>query len=247
MLCTLLHLLVVTECFQAASTTRIGRNSFRLHDLITAEDKDFDGDDGRGGVRLAEESVVKVTGTIKHKPGTAEPYLDALIRYKSIEAVQESVVLKVLGDLGGKILCAGSGTELYSDPREGSTGEIRLAPLAAVKDALIGTGTAMQTARLVINFCGGDDAQVLELSQATEQMVLALEVSTKTKISFNSVSHETFPLGSSAVTVVSLFYEDEPEGLKGVEKAIAQGEVYFRDGRYWTVLEGENESSGSIA
>ena len=226
------------QLLQYSSQRRI-----QLYGVIRPESVDFDFDVGQGGVRLAEESVIKIAGKVTHKPGNADPTISELLRYTQLTSVNEQTAMTLMNQMGASILAAGRGTELYKDP--GSTTEqiILHAPTEAVRDALIGAKSAMQSSTIVINFCGGEDAQVLEVLPAIKKMVLDLDVATKAKISFNSISHSTFPLGSSAVTVVSLPQSDESSddttksnSLSSVEQAIATGEVYFRDGIFYTLL-----------
>ena len=95
----------------------------------------------------------------------------------------------------------------------------------------------MEFSRIVVNFCGGDDLQVLEVLNAVREMVLDLDIKTKCDISFHSISHSTFPMGEAFVTVVGLGEESLSGGLAGAAKAAADGEVYFFNGKYWTVSE----------
>jgi hypothetical protein len=205
--------------------------------VIQAEDDDFVFDVGAGGVRLAMESVIKVAGTVKHKPGKAEPQISDLIRYTKLTHVKDAEVKESLKRLGATIVCNGIGKEGYKDPGSGTEAVVVLAPADAVRDALVGAGSAMAAGTLVLNFAGSDDLQVLEVLDATEKIVLMLDAATKAKITFNSISSSEFAFGTSALTVVGLPEETSTGGLRGLDKAIACGEIYFRDGKYWTVVE----------
>lgn len=237
----LLCLLIAAECnaFQIAtpSVTTTRRSPSSLNAVIRPESVDFDFDVGQGGVRLAEESVIKLAGKVVHKPGSADPSIKELIRYTCLVPVDEKVVMAALAKSGATIVATGRGAELYKDPGDTAQDVVIYAPLDAVRDSLAGAGSAMQADLVVINFCGGDDAQVLEVLSAIKQLVLALDVATKAKVTFNSISHTTFPKGSSAVTVAVLPEGASTGGLEGVERAIAGGEVYFRDGNYYTLVE----------
>ena len=224
----------------------VGRSISSLFGVIRPESVDFDFDVGQGGVRLAQESVIKITGTVTHKPGNAEPKISTLVRYKRVQKISsDQIVVNTLQQIGGTIIAAGRGTELYRDPGTTTEQIILYAPIEAVKDSLIGAKSAMQSSNLIINFCSGDDAQVLEVLSAIKKIVLDLDIATKTKISFNSISHATFPLGTSAVTVIAV-----PETVANaatdnmmdtVEHKIIQsllsGEIYFRDGIFYTLIE----------
>ena len=237
------------SCIDAFSAVRLQktlteRSTPLLFGVIRPESVDFDFDVGQGGVQLAEESVVKITGTVTHKPGNAEPNISNLLRYKQIQTVKnDQVVVNTLQQIGGTIIAAGRGAELYKDPGEATEQVILQAPIEAVKDSLIGAKSAMQCTNLIINFCSGDDAQVLEVLSAIKKMVLDLDIATKTKISFNSISHSTFPMSTTAVTVISIPETVDSVGgsdgsLDGkIIQAVSSGEIYFRDGIFYTLLE----------
>ena len=214
--------------------------------VIRPESVDFDFDIGQGGVRLAQESVIKITGSVAHKPGSAEPKITNLLRYKQVQTVEnDQIVVNTLQQIGGTIIAAGRGAELYKDPGTATEQVILYAPIEAVKDSLIGAKSAMQCTNLIINFCSGDDTQVLEVLSAIKRMVLDLDIATKTKISFNSISHSSFPMGTSAVTIISVpeTVESEKDNESNdqdddkIMQAIASGEIYFRDGIFYTLLE----------
>lgn len=201
--------------------------------VISADEVDFKFDTGLGGVRLAQESAVKLTGTVKHKPGSATPKVKDLIRYTGLTPVDNS---DVLSSDSIKIITTGIGKEDYRDPGETTEMVVKLAPLDAVRDSLNAAGSAMEYPRLVINLAGGDDLQVLEVTEAVRLMVLDLDIKTKCDISFNSLSHSSLPRGIATITVVGLVGEESNAGgLEGAAKSVANGEVYFYDEKYWTV------------
>ena len=219
-----------------------------LFSVIRPDETDFTFDEGSGGVRLAEESVIQVLGQVKHGPGKADPALSDLRRYRSLTSLDEATVTRGLSGSAGKILGTGRGTELYKDPGETVLTETTLAPLDAVRDCLMGVASCQDYSRLVINFCGGGDAQVLEVLAAIKELVLDLDAKTKAQIDFHSISHSSIDSGRSYVTVVGLNTEPDKEeetdgdtgggGLRtGVERSLAEGQVYFADGQYWTVTE----------
>jgi hypothetical protein len=219
------------RAFQPAHRTFRGEHVRPLGAVITADDTDFDLDVGRGGVRLAEESVIKITGNIKHAPGKAEPQVKDLLRYTELTLVNEADLPKE----NFKIIATGRGKELYKDPGETTEKIIIYGPLDAVRDALSAAGAASDCARIVINFAGGDDLQVLEVLEAAEKLVLGLDAVTKAIITFNSMSHGSLPLSQTTITIVGLGEENTSGGLTGAQKSLSNGEVYFVDGKYWTV------------
>lgn len=208
-----------------------------LFSIIKADESDFDFDIGQGGVRLAMESVIKLFGSVKHAPGKAESSLKQLTRFKSLTPIKETTLQSTLNKLGATIICSGAGKEDYKNPGEGTEAIVVLAPMDAVRDALTGAGSAMNAETIVLNFAGGDDVQVLEVLEAAKQIVLMLDIATKAKVLFNSISTSEFPLGTSSLTVIGLPEGASTGGLEGVENAIATGEIYFCQGQYWTLLQ----------
>jgi hypothetical protein len=249
----------ITTCYPSAwKTTSSALASTITTSVIYADDMDFQFDVGQGGVRLAQESAVKVSGTVQHKPGSAKPKVTDLIRYTQVREVPDfdaaSSSSSSSTKFGATVVCTGRGKELYQDP--GSTAEsvIVLAPADAARDSLAGAGSAMEAKKVVINFMGGDGLQVLEVLDAIRQLVLMLDVNTKSKIYFNSLSHSTCPAGTSTVTVMAFNSNDDDDDdseegeedgevktkkktLFGIDKALAAGEVYFCGGKWYTVTD----------
>jgi len=192
-------------------------------------------DEGQGGVRLAEESAVKITGIVKHKPGKADPNLSDLVRYKQLVEVDEAAVKQA----GFRIVTTGRGKEVYQDPGETVEAVVFMSPVEAAKDALTAAGSVKDSSKLVFNFLGGNDLQLLEVLDAMDFMITdALDVNTKAKIAFNSLSYKEFPDEQSTLTLVAFDGEEGGEGT-GVEA----GEVYFRDGKWYTTSEGDIDTA----
>jgi len=219
-------------------TATDNRFAWELHNVIEAQTADMaPAEEGLGGVKLAKESAIKIVGEINHKPGKSESLPEELLRYNNLLTVDESTVKGVLEKGGSTILCSGQGVEDYKDPGETTNKEVFYAPVEACKDAITNAASAMEAETLVFNFLGGDDMMTGEVMEAGNELVLALDIPTKTKVLFNSLSHTTIPKGTCTVTVVSVGATDD--SLSGVEKAVAQGEVYSRDGTWYTVEEGD--------
>lgn len=213
--------------------------SWELNDIIEAQTTDFvENDEGPGGVKLAKESAIKIVGDIQHKPGKAESLPRDLVRYNNLKTVEEPMVQNVLKTVGSTILCSGQGVELYKDPGQTTVKNVNYAPIEAIKDAITNAASAMESDTLVFNFLGGDDLMLGEVMDAGSELVLNLDIPTKTKISFNSLSHKTIPKGTCTVTVVSVGSQSNGS-LSGVEKAVALGEVYTRDGTWFAVEESD--------
>eukprot|EP00977_Amphora_coffeiformis_P003671 scaffold710_cov171-Amphora_coffeaeformis.AAC.40 len=229
--------------FQLAAPLRVGTS---LHStsadgkpvstVISPDDVDFQFDTGLGGVRLAQESYIKLNGTIKHKGSSATVSFKDLMRYTGVREVPESQVMEQLEKIGAKVICTGRGQELYKDPGSGADKVVILGPLDAADDAGKGAIPAAEAAEVVINVLGGDDLQFLEVKDALELLVPKLVIG-KAKVRFHSLSFSSFPLGQVTITAVALPEDASSNGLHGAEKAIADGEIYFQDGQWWTVVE----------
>lgn len=219
--------------------SRQHQHSTALNEVVRALEPDFVPlDPGLGGVALANDSAIKVTGTVKHKPGSAEAQTSDLLRYTKLRDVSQETVDNMNGV---RVVCTGMGSELYKDPGETTVNVITLAPLDAVRDATMNAAGSTQGAdKVVINFMGGDDLQMLEVLDAIQHMVVNLDVETRAKISFNSLCHNSFPAQDASLTVVALAAGEEGPlvgSMTGAEKSVAQGEVYWANGKYVTVVE----------
>jgi hypothetical protein len=247
----LVALLLVSSssAFQVQRTSS-STSSSKLYNVIRGEE--LDGapfDQLSGGIRLAMETAVKAKGDIKHGPGKADAKLNELIRYNKMTLVEESQVVSALGKVNGSILCKGSGKESYQDPGSGTEKIVILAPRQAIKDALNEAGSASTANELILNFLGGDDLIMKEVIEAANELVLDLDAATSTKIRFNSISHSSIPAGTCTIATVVKSKGKEGESsssgadLSGVEKAIANGDVYFHVGKWYTVEESEINTS----
>jgi hypothetical protein len=248
-LVSLLSSLQAGEAFQPAATgnanTILRRGAWGTKTalfVIKSEEMDFERDIGRGGVRLAQESAVKMKGQIKYKAGvSATPVTQELIRYTTVTLLEEQAVTDQLQTMGATIVCTGQGKEVYADP--GTTAEVNvvLAPTEAVRAALKGAGSAGSAMaacdKLIINVAGGDDLQVKEVIDALEELVMNLDVPSNVNIQFNSLSHASFPMQAASVTAVALAAETTSGGKTGAEKSVAEGEVYFSGGKWYTVVQ----------
>jgi hypothetical protein len=225
--------------YSTSSTTK-------LYEIIEAQTEDYVApEEGAGGVALAKESAIKIIGEIKHKPGQAESLPETLLRYNNLQTVDESTIQDVLKKVGGggssTIICKGQGVELYKNPGETTISEVNYGPTEAIKDAFTNAASCMESTNLIFNFLGGDDLMLGEVMEAASELVVMLDIPTNAKISFNSLSYKTIPSGTCAVTVVSVpaTTNDESSSFSGVEKAISLGEVYSRDGSWYTVEESD--------
>ena len=186
----------------------------------------------QGGVRLALEQVVVVDATIH--PGT-EPELVGLQRYTTWKEVSQDM-------LTGTIVATGRGLELYADPGTTTIKSVQYAPDDAMKDAMATlAGSAMDFDAIHINFCGGDDLQVFEVLEACQTFVLNGNVNPKAKVFSHSLSYKELAMGEATVTIIGIKDQasnnEATAALTGAAKTVAQGQVYWAKGKYWTVEE----------
>ena len=217
----------------------------QLFDLIRGEAIDaepFSLDEG--GVGLAKRTAVRVSGAVKpsSKEGTEltdmAKCIDNLTRYDRLRPVEESTV-DSLGDVA--VICKGDGKELYQDPGSSNRVEdkvVKLAPLEAAASALTSvSGSISEDKTVVFNFLGGDDLIIGEVTEACKMLVGKLEIGSKNKIRFNSVSFTDVPAGTCSVTVVAT--GASAGGKEGAEASVARGELYSLAGGWATVSEGD--------
>lgn len=204
-----------------------------LFELIRADTVDQEVDSGLGGVRLAQESSIKISGEVRHKPGNAEARALDLTRYTQLTPVDESKVMGILGKVGGKILATGQGKEWYKDPGESIESIVLLAPFEAVKDAVNSAASAIEEQTIVFNFLGGEELIIGQVLDATNEAVVNMDIATKAKVFFNSMSDSSIPADICTVSVVSI--EDNEESFAGMEEAIAGGEIYSFGGKWFSV------------
>lgn len=220
----------------------LSRPSTHLFPVIRSENIDFDFDIGQGGVRLAMESAIQVSGKVTHSPVKATAQLLDLKRYTTLTTVPSDKMERLLQQGGVTVLATGTGKELYKDPGQSTVEEVYLAPKEACKDALAGAASAMQYDEIVVTMLGGDDLQVLEVLEAMEYLVLQMDVKTKCSVHFYSVCHQSVASKQASVTVLGLktvesnTEEDKPIRTS-LERAIESGHVYSRNEKYFTVLE----------
>jgi hypothetical protein len=231
----------------ATTTPKTTTSLFEIIEALSENESPVD--EGRGGVRLAQESAIKITGTVQHKPGSADATAKELLRYYKLSTVSSSEAKELLQKYGHTILCSGQGVELYKDPGETTMKEVQYAPDEAIKDALLNAASAMSSTHLVYNFLGGDDLMLGEVLNACNALTVDLDIPTKCRISFNSLCHNSIPAGTCTVTVASLNAssdnDEDATASSDTEKALAQGEVYSRDGVYYTL--GESDINPAIA
>ena len=195
-----------------------------------------------GGVGIAKRTAVRVSGAVKpsSKEGTEltdmAKCIDNLTRYDRLRPVEDSAVSS-LGDV--VVICKGEGKELYQDPGSSNRVEdkvVKLAPLEAAASALTSvSGSISEDKTVVFNFLGGDDLIIGEVTEACKVLVGKLEMGSKNKVKFNSVSFTDVPADTCSVTVLAT--GASAGGKEGAEASVARGELYSLGGGWVTVSE----------
>uniref|UniRef100_A0A7S4INK5 Subtilisin n=1 Tax=Odontella aurita TaxID=265563 RepID=A0A7S4INK5_9STRA len=191
-----------------------------------------------GGVGLAMDSVIKVSGDVDVESNEAEP--NGLGRYSKPTEFNEADVKDVMGKAGVTLVCSGLGNELYKDPGLTTTMDVTYSPSDAVRDALssVPSASVSSAKSVVLNFLGGDDLMWAEVVDACTLMMEGLDLSDNAQVTFNSACHKDFPEKYCSVTAIAVEgADDAAEGLSGVEKSVANGEMYFYQGKWYTVTE----------
>jgi hypothetical protein len=227
----------LSSCHAFVSPRPASRTRPLFSSIIDADELDFDFDVGQGGVRLAEESVLVLAGTVQHKPGSATSKPTDFMRYKKLTPVSEQTVQALYKEIGATIISTGRGKENYRDPGETTVKDVVKGPHDAVRDSLNGAGSAMEASKVVLNFSGGDDTQVQEILDAAQEIVIMLDVATKAKIAFNSITHKTFEMGHVSLCIVGMPADVSLGGRQGVERALASGKLYFDKGQWYTLVD----------
>lgn len=238
---SLIALVGTANAFSTLSTQGLGRthaftrsSKTQLYDIIAADSVEEElVDEELGGVKLAKESAIKINGVVN---ANAEP--QDLTRYIKVTEISEANINDIMAKAGVTIISTGTGNELYKDPGTSTVSEINYAPTEAVKSALSSAPNASvsNAKKVVFNFIGGDDMMIFEVMDAAKLMVDGLDVSKKTEIIFNSLCHSQFPNELASVTVTATSDISTSE-LSGADKCAALGEIYFHEGKYWTVTE----------
>ena len=196
-------------------------------------------DENEGGVGLAKRSAVKISGvtTYSSDGGGSSSSSEAreLVRYSKLHELDDVTAIKsMLEKMNCQLLYTGKGIELYQDPGKSYRIEekvIQLAPIMAVKDALLASSSSTASSstsismsggdadddddgyddELVINFLGGDELIIGEVMEACNLLVNELDESilrrnTKKKktVKFNSISYTQIPSDVCYVTVIAV-------------------------------------------
>jgi len=194
-------------------------------------------DEGLGGVRLAKECALKISGKARKKKSQTEAEATDLKRYDKVVELDWEKVRGVAEAAGNEVVCTGGGKELYKDPGDSVSKEIYLAPMEAAVDALSSAPTAKDAECVVINVLGGEDLILHQAMEAVKYIVQGLQLSDKAKIVFHSLCHSSFPLEYASVTVVARGSKEDDQKSTGIDRSLANGQLYFQRGKWWTVID----------
>ena len=226
-----------TSTHSIAYTRRTSSNiNTKQYQFIKADGEEEVFDDNAGGVGLAKRCAIKCIGSVQSSSDGESEFND-LIRYDKLTSIDKSVVDKFDGVT---ILAFGEGKETYQDPDQSNRVEdrvIKLAPTEAIQQALanISNVNVEKDQSVSFNFLGGDDLILKEVIDASDMLANNLELDSKIKVAFNSISYSDFPNDECSVTVVSS--EGKTGGSSGVDESLARGEVYSMGGEWYTVSE----------
>ena len=197
----------------------------------------------KGGVRLALQHAVVLNGIINYQPQgaqkSANPEFLDLTRYTQLHEFDHDHVHTLLAAVGATILCTGKGVEVYSDPGTTTQKFVQYAPDDAMQNAMATATVNMDMYDTIrINVCGGDELDVMQVVNACQMFVMNSNIQTgTTKVYFHSMSYKDLAATDAWVTVVGIKQRDgEVDGtLTGAAKTVAKGQVYWTDGKYWSV------------
>lgn len=207
-----------------------------------SEEIDF----GRCGVKLAEETAVRMSGQVLLKntnaasATTAEwTSLDNVLKLSPMDRNNSNRDSSSSG--GGAaadytILATASAVEDYKDPGQGTVKEVLYAPDECVK-AILKEIPTVTAPRIVINVAGGNDLQIAEVLDAVVKLSTAFN--TDAQIVWNSIAFKDFPLGAATMVVVAMQQKLETMEDMATEPfcGLAVGEIYQQNGAYFTVDE----------
>merc|ERR1719401_95027 len=228
-------------------TTRTTRRPIELLEgLITGEAKgEVSLDENEGGVGLAKRTAVKIVGVSRKGNGSEA---QGLLRYKKMHKLDAAEAKSIMERAGCQLLCLGAGKEIYEylgSANRPYENQIVLAPTDAARNALESVASAAmnpEDVKLVtVNFLGGDDLILGEVLEACDLLVNELDFPVKAKVTFNSLSYKEVPVDVCTVTVV--VSRGSSDGLKGADESVARGELYIRDGQWFTLAEGDIETA----
>lgn len=190
------------------------RSSTAVHAYIASDSVDDDFDPNAGGIGLAMENAICISGSVDKKGGAIAKEMN---RYTKVVK---------MSDVGATVICKGDGAEIYQDPGLSTEKSISLAPISAVQSALGAIENDVKDGQIYINFAGGDDLLVHEVLEGVQQMVSGLNLTTS-KVTFRSMCEPSFAMDKCGVAVISV---DE-------SSSSPEGQIYYYEGSWYTLSE----------
>jgi len=211
-------------------TTRVETTS--LNNVIRGIEEEDLIDEGLGGVRLAIESAILVSGQYDKKAD--EFTLEELKRYSKLAEIEDPSLLQ---SSNSTVIGAGLGVECYHDPGTTTTKRIDYAPLEAARDLLksFDASSLTNAQSLSVNVLGGDELVINEAVEGALEVVRGVELPSKCKVSMRSLCDSSLPPTKASITLVA--NSGSGSGMSGMKKSIAKGQIYQFDRKFWTVLD----------
>merc|ERR1740121_983154 len=209
---------IITPCNKRPTRSQ---TATELAQLIQgdAEGEKITLDENAGGVGLVKRTAVKISGVSSGGTGTEAR---ELVRLKTMAELDVAEAESVMDKAQCRLLGVGAGREVYETEEVDATGVLDgvvvLAPIDAAKNVLGSmTSTVEDDANSVtMNFLGGDELIIGEVLEACDLLVDNLNLPSKAKVTFNSVSCNDVPSDVCTVTVVAS--TGSVEGMEGADK-----------------------------
>lgn len=188
-------------------------------------------DFGRCGVKLAEETAVRMGGDVNKKK-SMDAQWGTLDNFLKVQPVSADAMASVT------VVASAVGVEDYKDPGKSIEKVALYGPDEAAKEIIAKVGAVTGKDTVVINVLGGDSLIVSEVGDAVQKICQGLDIQADANILWNSLSYKEYVDGQATVVVVALNKAEDSSSLSGIERALANGEVYMdNDGNYVTVTE----------
>lgn len=201
-------------------------------------------DENAGGVGLVKRTAVKISGISGRGTGSEAR---ELVRLKTMAELDVAEAESVMDKARCRLLGVGAGREVYETKEVDATGVLDrvvvLAPIDAAKNVLASMTSAVEedADSVTMNFLGGDELIIGEVLEACDLLVDNLDLPSKAKVTFNSVSCNDVP--SDICTVTVIVSTGSADGMEDADESVARGEVYVHDGKWYTVAEGDIETA----
>jgi hypothetical protein len=222
--------------YSASLPADLAQSVTSLRNVIRGLDEEDLIDEGLGGVTLAIESAILVSG--QYDKSADEFSLNDLTRYTELTEIKDSSLLQ---SSDSNVIGAGGGDECYYDPGENTYKQIDFAPIVAATEAVKSISTGFgDISSLSVNILGGDELVINEaVDGALEVVRNMIDLPSNCKVSMTSLCTSSIPATSASVTLVA--GSGNGKGSTGIER----GYIYQHKGKLWTVQEENLETKQS--